>query len=93
MPRTDLQQGWDVSHRMIEAFVSGDSMGVTISVGVAQTGLDEVKNSEVLIKRADAQMCRAKAKSRKKSGHYVEPATASGPELKRAPKGGYPKAV
>lgn len=72
LPRTDLEQARTVHARMVKAFEKGPTHEVTFSTGIVQTGPEGFLHPDTLVKQADALMYKAKAKSKKKPGHYVE---------------------
>jgi len=74
MPRTTVELAHDVYDRVIETFDAGVTHGITFSAGLAQAGPEAYDPPDQLIKIADALMYKAKAKSKKKPGHYSEPA-------------------
>lgn len=73
MPRTDIESARVVYDRTVEMFDTGKTQSITFSTGLAQTGPEEFVHIDQLVKDADALMYVAKAKSKKKPGHYCEP--------------------
>jgi len=57
--------------RLIEAFEAEDMHGVSFSMGIAGVGPEEFVNYEVLLKAADTEMYKAKAKTKKSAGFYI----------------------
>ncbi len=72
MPRTDQAQARVVFDRVIKAYEKGQIHNVTFSAGIIQTGPENFMHPDTLVKSADALMYKAKAKARKKPGHYME---------------------
>jgi len=76
LPASDLDEATQVAERLREA-VEAEGMGakdqpVTISIGVAATGIGAASSPELLLAAADAALYRAK----KKGSNCVEPALA-----------------
>jgi len=72
MPRTQLDKARSVADRMVKNFDKKTKSNVTFSVGIMQSGPENHLSADELIKTADKLMFKAKAKSKKKSGHYIE---------------------
>ena len=73
LPRTSIDETFVVNERMIEFFkASKISKGISFSIGVSATGPEEFCDADTLIKSADKLMYKAKAKSKKKKGFYIE---------------------
>lgn len=73
LPRITPSEAEIINNRMIEFFKKSEkSRGVSFSIGVSTTGPDEFCDADTLIKRADDLMYKAKAKSKKKKGFYIE---------------------
>ena len=71
LPHTTLD-GIDIfTKRLIKVFEAEDMQGVTFSMGIACVGPEEFVNYEVLLKTADAEMYKAKAKSKKSGGFHT----------------------
>ena len=72
MPRTDINGARDVFYRIIKTFDKGRTHKVTFSTGIVQSGPDDFLHPDAMVKQADALMYKAKARARKKPGHYTE---------------------
>ena len=71
LPRTSIESSEVIQDRLIREFSQADRKGVSFSLGVADTGPDEYLDYESLVKKADIEMYKAKAMSRKKPGIHV----------------------
>lgn len=72
MPRTTLK-GADIPlQRLMEDFDRRVQYPVTFSIGVVQTGPEDVLDPSELIRQADAKMYAAKARAKKDGAHHVE---------------------
>jgi len=73
LPRTAIAETMVIYERLVEFYKkSKKDKGITFSVGVSSTGPDEFCSSDSLVKAADKLMYKAKAKSKKKKGFYIE---------------------
>ncbi|HEY9163932.1 MAG TPA: GGDEF domain-containing protein, partial [Magnetovibrio sp.] len=72
MPRTTVEQASAVYDRLIATYDAGETYGVTFSAGLAHMGPNTFPHPDSLIKIADTTMYKAKAKAKKKPGHYLE---------------------
>ena len=72
MPNATKEQAKDASQRLIGVYDAMNTLGVTFSIGIADTGPENFLDTDALVKRADKLMYKAKAKSKTKPGHYVE---------------------
>lgn len=71
MPRCNLDNVQIPIRRLIDDFDAGENHGVTFSIGVVETGPDNVMGAIDLIKKADGLMYEAKELSHKKPGHHI----------------------
>lgn len=71
MPRTKVEDASQVIERLIENFKQQNGTDVSFSVGIVSTGHSEVNDIDSLIKEADKQMYKAKARAKKKPGFYI----------------------
>lgn len=72
MPNATSERAAEVCERLIQAYETHDTQGVTFSTGIAQTGPEKFIDSDALVKKADKLMYKAKAKSKQTPGHYTE---------------------
>lgn len=71
LPRTAIEGSVLVKDRLIQEFEKNDTQGVSYSLGIVDTGPEEFLDYETLVKRADLEMYKAKAKSKKKAGVQI----------------------
>jgi len=71
LPHTTLDDVDNLMARLIESFEAEKMLGVSFSMGIAGVGPESFVNHEVLLKAADTEMYKAKAKSKKKAGFYM----------------------
>jgi len=71
LPRTSREASELVRERLINEFKSRDTKGVTFSIGIIDTGPDEFLEYELLVKKADQEMYKAKEKSKKSPGIHI----------------------
>lgn len=71
MPRTDVAQAKVACERLIECFCERRSYDISFSVGIAQTGPDEIAPPEDLVRAADGLMYEAKLKSKQTPGFQI----------------------
>lgn len=71
LPRTRLEEAYEVCKRLSEAFSSHKTYGVTFSMGIVTTGPDEFEDSDSLVKRADDLMYLAKDKCKTHGGFQI----------------------
>ena len=71
LPRTSIENSEVIQERLVKEFNQADRKGVSFSLGVAATGPDEYLDYESLVKKADIEMYKAKAMSRKKPGIHI----------------------
>jgi len=71
MPSTAAKEARKLCERLNKDFDAKATHGITFSTGIAQTGPDDFTSADDLVKKADAQMYKAKAKSKENSGHYI----------------------
>ena len=71
LPRTDLSEAELVVERMLEKYKQLESKGVTFSIGIVTTGVEEFVDIDSLVNQADRFMYKSKAKSKKKAGFYI----------------------
>ncbi|MCW9032783.1 MAG: GGDEF domain-containing protein [Alphaproteobacteria bacterium] len=72
MPNATKENTADACDRLISAYETHDTLGVTFSIGIAQVGPEKFCSSDALVKKADTLMYKAKAKAKKRPGHYKE---------------------
>lgn len=72
MPSANKEQAKEACNRLIAIYEKMDTAGITFSVGVFDTGPENFLDPDSLVKRADKLMYKAKAKSKKTPGHYIE---------------------
>ena len=72
MPRTVSEEAKYVVERFIENFKENMQEKISFSVGIVTTGPEEFEDMETVIKEADKKMYKAKAKSKKKAGFYID---------------------
>lgn len=71
MPRTKIADAKQVVERIIKHFKQQSNSTVSFSIGIISTGPEIFADSDQLIRSADAQMYRAKEKSRDGSGFHI----------------------
>ena len=71
LPHTTLDDIDVFTKRLIDAFKAEDMHGVSFSMGIVSVGPEEFVNHEVLLKAADTEMYKAKAKAKKRAGFYI----------------------
>lgn len=71
LPRTSVETSDLVRERLVKEFKNSDTKGVSFSMGVIDTGPDEFLDYETLVKKADQEMYKAKAVSKKKPGIHI----------------------
>ena len=71
LPRTSVRTSGVVRERLIKEFNARDMKGISFSMGVVDTGPDEFFDYETLVKKADKEMYKAKAESRKAPGIHT----------------------
>lgn len=73
LPNTEQKMARDVvAKRIFSALEQQDKLGISVSMGVVQTGPDVFCEPDELVKAADQLMYMAKGKSRQNPGNYVE---------------------
>jgi diguanylate cyclase (GGDEF)-like protein len=72
LPRTTLEDTDIPISRLLEDFTERCEYPVTFSIGLVQTGPDEIMEPEDLITLADKKMYVAKARSKKDGAHHIE---------------------
>jgi len=83
LPRTSIEIAGVVYSLLVETFDKEETLGVTFSAGLSQTGPDSFVHMSELLKEAITWTNKAKAQSKKVPGHYVQP------QLKQADKVSY----
>ena len=71
LPRTSVESSELVSERLFNEFKSHDTKGISFSMGVVDTGQEEFLDYETFVKKADKEMYKAKAESKKKPGIHI----------------------
>lgn len=71
LPRTSVETSDLVRERLIKEFKGSDTKGVSFSMGVIDTGPDDFIDYETFVKKADQEMYKAKAESKKKPGIHI----------------------
>jgi len=71
LPKTNIAEARRMIDRLIELYAKTENQGVTFSIGVSCTAVDEYPNQDQLVKQADTLMYKSKAASKKKQGHYI----------------------
>lgn len=71
LPRTTLDDVDVFTKRLISAFKAEDMHGVSFSMGIAGVGPEEFVDHEALLKVADTEMYKAKAKAKKRTGYHI----------------------
>lgn len=71
LPHTTLDDVDIFTTRLISSFENEDMHGVSFSMGIAGVGPEEFVNHEILLKAADTEMYKAKAKAKKNAGFHV----------------------
>lgn len=71
LPRTSIRTSDLVRERLIKGFEEQDTSGVSFSLGIVDTGPDDFLDYEFFIKKADKEMYKAKAESKKTPGIHV----------------------
>lgn len=71
MPRTRLEDAQQVCERIIKLFGTADNHGVTLSIGIIQTGPEKFHDPDILIKGADKLMYASKKKARSQEGSHI----------------------
>lgn len=71
MPRTSSADARSLCQRIIEAFERTETEGITFSVGIAVTSVDNPLDGEAFLKTADALMYEAKEAARNEPGFHV----------------------
>lgn len=71
LPRTSVETSDLVRERLIKEFKDSDTKGVSFSMGVIDTGPDDFIDYEAFVKKADQEMYKAKAESKKKPGIHI----------------------
>ena len=75
LPHTTLDDIDVFTKRLIDVFKAENMHGVSFSMGIAAVGPEEFVNHEVLLKAADTEMYKSKAKSKKSAGFYTSTIT------------------
>lgn len=68
MPRSSVESSMIVKERLVSEFESSETKGISFSLGIIDTGPEEFIGYETLVKKADQEMYKAKAISKKKTG-------------------------
>ena len=71
LPHSTLDDIDVFTTRLIDAFKAEDMHGVSFSMGVAGVGPEDFVNHETILKAADTEMYKAKAKAKKRPGYYI----------------------
>ena len=71
LPRTSIHTADLVRERLINEFEGRDTKDISFSLGVVDTGPDDFLDHETLLKKADQEMYKAKAVSKKSPGIHV----------------------
>ena len=71
LPRSSVETSMIVKDRLVSEFESRETKGITFSLGIIDTGPEEFLDYEGFVKKADQEMYKAKAISKKKSGTQV----------------------
>lgn len=71
LPRTSIDTADTVKERLVKEFNNHDTQGITFSLGIVDTGPEEFVSHEQLLRIADEQMYKAKAKSKKSPGIQI----------------------
>lgn len=71
LPRTSVHTADLVRERLISEFEARDTNGISFSLGVIDTGPEEFLDHETFLKKADKEMYKAKAESKKTPGIHV----------------------
>lgn len=71
LPRTSVDSAEIVKERLVSEFNNSDTKEITFSLGIVATGPDEFLDYEDLVKKADTEMYKAKAISKKSPGIQV----------------------
>lgn len=71
LPRTEAVQAVQACRRLTAAFDQGLTYGVTFSIGVAETGPEDLAGANDLVRAADALMYGAKRRARVAPGHHI----------------------
>ena len=71
LPRTSVETSEIVKERFINEFNNHDTKGVLFSMGIIDTGPKDFVGYEILVKKADQEMYKAKAESKRKPGIHV----------------------
>ena len=72
MPRTERSVVGLPLKRLMAEFDARREHAVTFSIGVVQTGPDEVDDPRELIRQADEKMYQAKDSARSDGGHHIQ---------------------
>lgn len=72
MPRTTLTEAQFLVHRLAENFTARCSYPVTFSTGLVQSGPDKFEDPQAMVKKADANMYKAKERAKQDGKHHVE---------------------
>ncbi len=73
LPRTNMAMAQEVYNRVIQTFDKGETLGVTFSAGISQTGPDSFLPMSELVKDVINWMHKAKAQSKINPGHNTQP--------------------
>ena len=71
LPRTNVETSEPIKDRLVKGFKDADTKGVFFSLGIVDTGPDNFVDYELLVKRADQEMYKAKAESKEKKGIHI----------------------
>lgn len=71
LPDTRPEQAEQLARRLITVFSQGDTQGITLSIGIAHTCLDNLLDPESLTNLADKAMYGAKQHSRVRLDNYI----------------------
>lgn len=71
LPRTSIDTAKIIKQRLKNEFESRDTKGVTFSMGIIDTGPEDILGYESLVKKADSEMYKAKEESKKSPGIHI----------------------
>lgn len=71
LPRSSIESSTIVKERLVSEFEARETKGISFSLGIIDTGPEEFMDYETLVKKADKEMYKAKAVSKKKPGIQV----------------------
>ena len=71
LPRTSIQTCEIIKDRFVVEFKAHDTKGISFSMGIIDTGPEDFIGYEALVKKADKEMYKAKAESKKQPGIHI----------------------